>query len=74
MKAVPFLRNRSIRRKAKKASLADLKTRFLELQELRQKVRFAECGRVAAAAPDGASLRNSHANTARGREPEAGSH
>jgi hypothetical protein len=73
MKAAPFLRNRSIKRQAKKASLADLKARFLELQELRQKVRFAECGRVATT-PDGACLRSSHANTAQGGRPEAGLH
>jgi hypothetical protein len=73
MKAAPLSQNRSIKRQAKKNSLADLKIRFLELQELREKVRFAECGRVAAA-PDEACFRSSGANTAQGKEPEARRH
>jgi hypothetical protein len=73
MKTTPFLRNHSVKGRAKKNSLADLKIRFLELQELRQKVKFAECGRIAAA-PRGACLRSSRAKTAEGNEPEAALH
>lgn len=43
-----FLEKKPIR-KAEKDSAADLKSRFLELQLLRQKVRIAECGRRARA-------------------------
>jgi hypothetical protein len=70
MKAAPFSRNRSMKQQAKKANLAELKARFLELQKLRQKVRFAECGRFAGA-PDGASLQGSRPNTPQGGGSEA---
>lgn len=50
MKAAPFLQ--SIKGRAKKNSsvnsCAELRIRFLELQRLRQMVRIAECGRIAA--------------------------
>jgi len=42
------LQNPSIKGQAKKNSSADLELRFLELQALREKVRLAECGRIAA--------------------------
>lgn len=61
MKAAPFshnAHNRSIKGRAKKSSSADLKTRFLELQRLRELVRVAECGRISAPA-DGTCLERS---------------
>jgi hypothetical protein len=73
MKAAPFLHDRSIKRQAKKDSLADLKIRFLELQELRQKVRFAECGRIAPAS-DEVYFRTSRPSRTQGKEPEVESH
>ena len=72
MKA-PFPRNRSIKEQAEKNSLADLRSRFLELKELRQKVRLAECGRIAAT-QNGARHRSSRATTAPRHEPEPGLH
>lgn len=58
MKAAPFSHNRSMKGRAKKNSSADLKIRFLELQRLRELVRVAECGRIAAPA-DGTGLEGS---------------
>ncbi len=70
MKAALFSRTRSVKQQPAKATLAELKARFLELQELRRKVRFAECGRFAGA-PEGTSLQGSRPNTAQGRGSEA---
>jgi hypothetical protein len=72
MKAAPLLRNRSIKQ-PKKTSLMDLQIRFLELQELRKKVKFAECGRLVAP-PHGASVQSSDPSTGHEREYGAGRH
>lgn len=69
-----FMHNRAIKRHVKKTSAEDLKIRFLELQELRQKVKLAECGRIAGAL-DGPCFRGSQtsADTPQ-EEPKAGRH
>jgi len=72
MKASPGSQDRSIKRRVRKNSSADLRTRFLELQRLRELVRVAECGRLTATANDLYRARSS--NIVHGAEPGAGPH
>ena len=44
---LPFFPDNKPMPTAETGSATDLKSRFLELQLLRQKVRIAECGRIA---------------------------
>jgi len=72
MKATPGLKDRSIKRRVRKYSSADLRIRFLELQRLRELVRVAECGRLTATANDVCRARSP--NIIHGTEPGAGPH
>ena len=72
MKATPGLKDRSIKRRVRKYSSADLRIRFLELQRLRELVRVAECGRLTGTANDVCPAGS--ANLIHVTEPGAGRH
>jgi hypothetical protein len=53
-KASAFSRIKMANRQPKPASSIDVAHRFLELQELRRRVRIAECGRLAMSSDESA--------------------